>query len=146
MFVPPYEVILAALGHDKQTIRRTDTVTVPRELLETLLQIILSGSPFDEKVYVAANPDVGDAVKARQHRSGRAHFLLYGYYEGRLGGKAVVDEAWYLAENPDVAEAVRAGAIASGAEHYRSAGMFEWRAPNAASKGEIALWRNALKA
>ena len=85
---------------------------------------------FDEALYLAANPDVAEAVRNGTIRSGFDHYRQYGFAEGRTGGG--FDEAQYLANNPDVAEAVRNGTIASGREHYRLYGINENR-PLAAS-------------
>jgi hypothetical protein len=144
MFLPPYYATLAAIGTTQDEIAQTGEVTIPRELFETLLRFVISGSPFDESDYLALHPDIRDAVKQRQLKSGRAHFLMYGYFEGRLGGSAMVDEDWYLAEYTDVADAVRMGSVASATEHYRTTGMFEWRLPNSAAKADSALWKRAL--
>jgi hypothetical protein len=146
MFVPPYPALLSALKTSKGELAETGTVEVPRELLEMLLRCILSMSSFDEPDYLSAHPDVRDAVRRRQHKSGRSHFLMYGYFEDRLGGSAMVDEEWYLSEYPDVAEAIAKETVSSATEHYVTAGMFEWRMPNAEAKADLALWKRALGA
>jgi SAM-dependent methyltransferase len=38
---------------------------------------------FDERGYLAANPDVAEAVRAGQQASGRIHFEMFGLAEGR---------------------------------------------------------------
>jgi hypothetical protein len=144
MFLPPYYATLTAIGTTQDEVSQSGKVTIPREFFETLLRFVISGSPFDEADYLTLHPDIRDAVKQRQLKSGRAHFLMYGYFEGRLGGTAMVDEDWYLAEYPDVAEAVRSGGLTSATEHYRTTGMFEWRLPNASAKADIGLWKRAL--
>lgn len=80
---------------------------------------------FDEALYLAANPDVAEAVKSGQFKSGFDHYRLHGQVEGRPG--VGFDEDRYLAANPDVAEAVRNGTIASGREHYQLYGIKENR-------------------
>src|SRR4051794_38645915 len=40
---------------------------------------ILPAWDFDESVYLAANPDVADAVAKGQQKSGRRHYILHGH-------------------------------------------------------------------
>lgn len=80
---------------------------------------------FNEAAYLAANPDVADAVRRGELRSGFEHYRLYGLAEGRPG--VGFNEAQYLTANPDVAAAVRRGEISSGLEHYRLYGQAEGR-------------------
>jgi SAM-dependent methyltransferase len=42
-------------------------------------------SDFDEDRYLAANPDVAEAVRSGAFASGRAHYEAYGKAEGRVG-------------------------------------------------------------
>lgn len=46
----------------------------------------MSESEFQEADYLAANPDVADAVERGQFRSGREHYELFGRVEGRMLG------------------------------------------------------------
>lgn len=49
---------------------------------------------FDETSYLAANPDVADAVQKGQLQSGYQHFLLFGRFEGRhRPGRFIVPSA-----------------------------------------------------
>jgi len=80
---------------------------------------------FNEAAYLAANPDVADAVRRGEVRSGFEHYRRFGFSENRPG--VGFNEADYLASNPDVAEAVRRGEISSGLEHYRLYGQAEGR-------------------
>ena len=85
--------------------------------------------PFDEKLYLAVNPDVAAAIGRREFRTGREHYLLAGRAEKR-GGAFVPpewDEADYLKRNPDVAAAVTSGMFISGYHHYLAAGKREKR-------------------
>ena len=38
---------------------------------------------FDERGYLAANPDIAEAVRTGQQASGRTHFEMFGLGEGR---------------------------------------------------------------
>jgi SAM-dependent methyltransferase len=48
------------------------------------LEAIATPENFDESGYLAANPDVAEAVRAGQFRNGRQHFEGHGRREGRL--------------------------------------------------------------
>jgi SAM-dependent methyltransferase len=90
---------------------------------------------FDEACYLAANPDVAEAVRSRRLASGWAHFKKFGTVEGRrqtvseeeLATAENFDETRYLAANPDVREAVRRGDVASGCAHFDAIGRSEQR-------------------
>jgi hypothetical protein len=113
--------------------------------LRLLVEAALSNAPFDERSYVAANPDIADAIRRGKVTSGRQHYLSSGYYEGRGTGHAGFDEAWYLQRYPDVQLAVQRGESTSGLEHYRGPGMREWRSPSRAAEADIARWRNIIE-
>jgi hypothetical protein len=145
MFVPPYASILASLGTDPARVKKEGTVEVPREFLDMLLRCLLYLEEFDEKAYLEANPDVKAAVRTGEVKSGRSHYVGFGYFEGRQADPIQVNEAWYLKTYPDVAMAVKRGEVASGAEHYALAGIHEWRAPNRDLESEVKMWKQALK-
>ncbi|MGD1862222.1 MAG: hypothetical protein ACFB0E_19920 [Leptolyngbyaceae cyanobacterium] len=84
---------------------------------------------FDETFYLAANPDVAQAVAAGGLASGFDHFRQFGLQEGR-NPSMLFDEAFYLSQNPDVAAAVAANGISSGLSHYVSFGAAEGRDPS----------------
>jgi hypothetical protein len=145
MFVPPYASILAALGTDPARAKREGSVEIPREFLDMLLRCLLYLEDFEEKTYLDANPDVKAAVRAGEVKSGRSHYVGFGYFEGRQANPAEVNEAWYLKTYSDVATAVKRGEVASAAEHYTLAGVHEWRAPNRDLESEVKMWKQALK-
>lgn len=76
---------------------------------------------FDERFYLAANPDVADAVLAGWFATGREHYDAYGWREGR-NPSALFDAGAYLAANPDVA-----AAGVDPADHFRLHGLAEGR-------------------
>ncbi|MGF1499976.1 MAG: class I SAM-dependent methyltransferase [Elainellaceae cyanobacterium] len=47
------------------------------------LELIATDENFDEGAYLRANPDVANAVKSGQMKSGRSHFEFFGRKEGR---------------------------------------------------------------
>ena len=88
-----------------------------------------AGPQWDEKLYLALNPDVGAAIKRGEFKSGREHWELAGRAEGRQSG--IIPETWsenrYLRMYPDVWIAVSNGFFMSGLHHYRANGRNEGR-------------------
>jgi len=90
---------------------------------------------FDEACYLAANPDVAEAVGLGKVRSGWAHFRKFGRVEGRrqkVADKELAtfenfDEERYLAGNPDVRSAVQQGKFATGRAHFEQMGRLQGR-------------------
>lgn len=80
---------------------------------------------FDQKYYLATNPDVAQAIARGQFSSAYAHFSQIGITEGRNPSSRFALQ--YLAENPDVAEAVAKGAFKSGFDHFFRFGYQESR-------------------
>lgn len=144
MIVPHYDAILHALGTSRKELAKKDQVQIPVTLLNFLLLQMLKETEFNEVQYLKKNPDVAEAVKRRQVRSGREHYLAAGFLEGRRGALPSVDEEWYRKANADVAIAVRKGELASGADHYEMVGAAECRPP--AKEYELACfeWKVAL--
>ncbi|WP_442755961.1 class I SAM-dependent methyltransferase [Methylocystis sp. JAN1] len=99
------------------------------------LQEIPTPETFDESCYLAANPDVADAVRSGRIASGRAHFKKFGAVEGRRQKVAEdesvtddnFDESRYLASNPDAQEAVRRGDYPTGRAHFDAIGRRQSR-------------------
>ena len=145
MYLPSFDSILHAIGADRAALNDSSKVTIPLELLKFLLQIALVTSEFNEAGYLAANPDVGVAVRTDAVANARAHFIGFGYLEGRKGATHV-DERWYLATYPDVAEAVKSGRVDSAAEHFEVIGAAEGRSPNARNAASAERWKKALAA
>ncbi|MGJ4927605.1 hypothetical protein ACQR1I_20350 [Bradyrhizobium sp. HKCCYLS2038] len=107
-----------------------DEVTIPRAVLNRLLDLYISFWDFDEEWYLATYPDVQAAVAQGALASGWAHFRAVGYFEGRLGYRPVVDSEWYLETYPDIAQAILEGKIRSAAEHFENFGYAEGRLPS----------------
>ena len=146
MYVPSFDSILHAIGIDRAALNDSSKVPIPLELLKFLLQIALVTSEFNEAGYLAANPDVGVAVRNGAVENARAHYIGFGYIEGRKGARPQVDERWYLATYPDVAEAVKSGQVGSAAEHFEVVGAAEGRSPNARNEASAERWKKALVA
>jgi glycosyltransferase involved in cell wall biosynthesis len=106
-------------------------------------------SEFDEIEYLRLNPEIAAAVARREFKSGAAHWLYLGRYEGRPlrcqpaddqipehrrpEARPVselpldFDEATYLCAYPDVAAAVADRWAESGAAHWLEHGRLEGR-------------------
>lgn len=86
---------------------------------------------FDEGLYLALNPDVAAAVRARQVPSGLQHFSSNGLREGRPGFsrfyKGLASEFNYRQAYPDIDTAIRRGELISGLQHYIQSGEAEGR-------------------
>ncbi len=86
---------------------------------------------FDEGLYLAVNPDVAAAVRAKRIPSGFQHFSNNGLREGRTGFsrfyKAFSSELAYRQAYPDVDAAIRRGNLVSGLQHYIQSGESEGR-------------------
>jgi hypothetical protein len=146
MYVPPYDSLLRRFGTTRDTIDAEKNITIPASFFKLLLQLALAYSDFDEDGYLAANPDVQDAIKKSQIESGRIHYIGYGYFEGRLGGMGAVDESWYLRKYPDVAAAIRENRIKSAVHHFNLIGGGEGRSPNADQDRNAVQWKRSLNA
>lgn len=84
---------------------------------------------WNEKLYLAVNGDVANAVALKQFASGWQHYELAGRIEGRLGGFVPPnwDEQGYMQANPDVAYFTSLGNFLGGYHHYLVAGRAEGR-------------------
>jgi hypothetical protein len=106
------------------------TVTIPRDLFRTLLITALRAKGvFDDDYYLAANPDVRDALRKKEIASAADHYYSTGYFEGRMPKRFLVDEDYYVAENPDVARAIKLKRVKNGQVHFDTNGFEEGRAP-----------------
>lgn len=101
----------------------------------TSLQESPTDDTFDEACYLAANPDVAEAVKLGRVRSGWAHFKKFGRVEGRRqkvsdeerATAENFDEKRYLDANPDARRALEEGKFASGRAHFENLGRLQGR-------------------
>jgi hypothetical protein len=84
---------------------------------------------WDERLYLAVNQDVGNAIAGKLFKSGRDHYDQIGRAEGRKGDTVPVDwdETGYLQAHPDVAAAIARGDFVSGYHHYLAGGRVERR-------------------
>ena len=144
MYVPSYESLLRSLKTSKSDLQQTTDLRIPAGLLKLFLQLAIAYTDFDEERYLAANPDVQDAVSRGEIENGRLHYIGFGYFEGRNGGTPPVDESWYLREYPDVAAAVKSGRIESATHHFNSIGGGEGRSPSADQQDDAAQWKDAI--
>ena len=106
------------------------TVTMPFSLFHKLLEGALrSKGEFDEGFYLAANPDVRDAVRTNKLGSATDHYYRAGFFEGRQPKRFRVDEEFYLDKNPDVVDAIKQRKVKTCQFHFETNGFREGRAP-----------------
>lgn len=146
MYVPPYDAVLGSIGTSRKALEGAAEVTIPEPLFRFLMQIAVAHSDFNEPGYLAANPDVADALKDGTIDSARLHYVGFGFFEGRTGATPEVDERWYLKAYPDVGSAVKSGQIASATEHFTVVGASEGRSPNIRYTQDAEQWKKALRA
>jgi len=146
MYLPPFDAILNKINIPKNEFEKIEEVCIPAELLKLLLQISLISVEFNEAVYLAANPDVTEGIRNGKVSNARAHFVSYGYFEGRHGATPPVDEEWYLNSYQDVAAAIqnKTTEIKTAAEHFDAVGAAEGRSPSAKYVSVAQAWKKAL--
>ena len=105
----------------------SETVTVDRKRLNTLLGLFLSCWEFDQTWYLSQYPDIAAAIEDGHFGSAWEHFRKVGYFEGRLPTRLQVDEDWYLKTYPDIAKAVIDGHVKNSYEHFMTHGQHEGR-------------------
>jgi hypothetical protein len=145
MYVPPYNAVVKSLGVNADEVEKMEKVAVPAKLLKFLLQLAVASGDFDEEGYLKANPDVRQAVRRGKIESGHAHYIGFGYFEGRKGGAAVFEEDWYLKKYPDVAAAIRSGRIRTALDHFYNVGAVEGRSPNSNQQNNALQWKAAMR-
>jgi hypothetical protein len=125
---PSIEAVLPAL---KQLRSDTDlsTVVLPTPALRTLLQLLLASWKFEEEWYVTTYSDVADGIRAGKFKSGREHYLTFGYFESRLPCQPNVDEVWYVKTFRDAKEGIAKGKFKNATEHFIAFGYREGRTP-----------------
>jgi hypothetical protein len=143
MYVPHYDAILHSIGTTREELKKQEAIEIPISLFEFLLKIALSHGQFNLPGYLATNRDVQDATKKGQLSDPNAHYVNFGFFEGRRGATPAVDEAWYRRNYSDIDAAVRRGDITSGAEHFDTIGAEEFRAPSLACAEHALAWKKA---
>ena len=138
MYIPPYKQLFTENTETKGTGK--ETITVSKSVFDLILKMALTTIEFDEKKYLAANPEVMGPVRNGE-LTARQHFCAYGYFEGRKGWLPTVDDVWYRKKHKDVDEAIGNGHISSAQEHFESSGASEGREPSSKLSTIAALWR-----
>jgi len=106
------------------------TATIPADLFRSLLITALKAKgEFDEAYYLAANPDIRNAIKKGVVSSAAEHYYNTGYFEGKMPKRFVVDDAFYLDNNPDVAKAISQRKVKNCQLHFDTNGYQEGRTP-----------------
>lgn len=141
-YVPDVTELSTAIGVAPAQLNEPQ-VTIPSELFKLLLRGWLVHQFFDEAAYRKVNPDVDAAIKSGEVKSGRAHYVSTGYFEGRSRGAYSIDANWYRRTYPDVAMAERKGQTTL-ADHYANTGRLEGRAASEPQARMMEIWRHAL--
>lgn len=151
MYVIPFSALQHLFRDDAGSVLIHSTpngslrkIEIPLVLFRALLQASLASQDFDEDKYLSVNPDVASAVRRGEIASGKVHYMVDGYFEGRANPNDLFDEAWYLRANPDVAQSVRMGSFPSGKSHFETVGIYEGRLPHAHSQTDMALWSTLI--
>ena len=129
MYLPPYRQLFTENPETKSSGK--ETVTVSKAVFDLILKMALTTIEFDEKKYLAANPDVATGPVRKGELTARQHFCAYGYFEGRKGWLPVVEEVWYRKTYKDVDDAIEKGMINSAQDHFEGVGAYEGRSPSA---------------
>jgi hypothetical protein len=110
---------------------RTQYVAVDRNHLVDFMKPTLRKIYVDEEWYLAAHPDVAEAIAGGIVQDAKDHYVSAGYYEHRMPYEIEVDGAWYLEQYSDVRAAVKSGEIETARHHFYAAGFKEGRLPSA---------------
>lgn len=132
--LPPSVDAVLPLLKELRSDTHLSTLVLPTPALRTLVQQLLASWKFDEQWYLTTYPDVAESIRAGKFKSGRDHYLTFGYFESRLPCAPDVDEAWYLKKFRDAKEGIAKGKFKNATEHFISFGYREGRAP--AEQGE----------
>ena len=84
MYVPHYDAIVHAIGTTREELKGKTDIEIPISLFKFLLQNVLNHAEFNLAGYLAANRDVQDAAKTGRVPDPKAHYVDYGFFEGRL--------------------------------------------------------------
>lgn len=99
----------------------------PTALLTHILAELSAHIAFDEDYYVRTYPDVARAIENGSLKSGREHYVKWGYFEGRRGSEPAFDQNWYSRKYPDLLEAQSLGLVGDLREHFYAYGIAEGR-------------------
>jgi hypothetical protein len=144
MHLIPWVLLKQAIAFKGDETQPETPVILSNRTLHLLIEAALAGQDFDEIAYFRSNPDVARSVRDGHCPSAWVHYLLTGYYEGRMAGRTGFDEAWYLERYPDIKRAIASGECQSGHDHYADAGIREWRSPNKTAEPDIFRWHQAV--
>ena len=112
--------------------------STPQEMSASIRTQCLSGNHLDrmtddtavdELWYLAAYPDVAEAVQNGVFANAAEHYAIFGLLECRLPRYIAVDETYYLTNNGDVRLAIERGDWTSAQAHFEAAGYREGRLP-----------------
>lgn len=106
-----------------------DYVAIDRHFFYEILRPIIDRIRIDCDWYMAAYPDVAEAVSKEIVTDARDHFRRFGYFEHRMPYQILIHEDWYVEQYPDVRDAIERRAFTSGQNHFEVSGYREGRMP-----------------
>ena len=137
---PTFAQMAAILRITPEGLDSKRKVAISADLLKELISRCVAHLDFDEKWYLSKYPDVKEAWEKGQIKNLREHFIVSGYFEGRMPCEFPVDEKWYLNKYEDVRSAVASGKVTSAVQHYFKNGQFEFRSPCASLDSSMKRW------
>lgn len=140
-YFPTFAQLSSLLRVTQETINSKRKIAISGELLKELIMCAIGHLEFDEKWYLSKYADLREAWEKGSIKDLREHFIVSGYFEGRLPRELSVDEKWYLDVYEDVRQAVAAGKVASAVQHYVKSGQFEYRSPSPSLDPLVRRWR-----
>jgi hypothetical protein len=122
--------LLAMLSVPRERLEGRAQIAIPGRILHAILKELASLLPFDEEFYITNYHDLSKMREADALPDPHGHFVMVGFFQGRVGARPSVDEDFYLRMYPDVAQAIARGALESGIQHYILSGSMEGRLPD----------------
>jgi len=127
-------VTAASLGHGKIEVDGPGLRHLISKYAETLR--------FDADWYAETNPDVESARLAGDVPSLHKHFIVTGYWEGRLPHKPPFDPNWYRRHYKDIGATFPETDVDGMREHFLSSGHSEGRVGTENALSDADSWWN----
>ena len=102
-------------------------LTVQRIPLTELAIVLAQQAAYDESFYLKQYPDVEKAIARGVFKTGREHFLQFGFLEGRCGSLEHFDARAYYDANPDLQKVFKTFDADELRKHYLDMGCAEGR-------------------
>lgn len=100
-------------------------VEIARDDLIALIKELLRAVPVDAEWYCAAYPDVAQTIDSGMLASAAAHYVEWGYFEGRIPFEIAIDPEWYMSRYDHVRTEPTRGVAGSAQDHFIRVGYKE---------------------